>query len=254
MLRNSSTKTEKPVYRPWVAALLPVWVLAGFILAQLLTGAVIALIHNFGISLTGVNEAVLNAVAGAVIYIITIGIVIGLPWWILKKRTTLEELGLNRLPMWKDIWMAPLGFVVYLLLSGILLMVSQQFLTFIDFDQVQETGFDQISQQFEYLLAFITLVILAPVAEEVVFRGYLFGKLRKVAPLWVAILITSLLFAVVHFAWNVGIDVFALSIILCLLRVWSGSLWPSILLHMMKNSVAFYFLFINPTLLTTLGG
>jgi membrane protease YdiL (CAAX protease family) len=86
------------------------------------------------------------------------------------------------------------------------------------------------------------------------FRGYLLGKLRKYVPLWAAILVTSLLFGFVHGAWNVGIDVFALSIVLCLLRVWTKTLWAPILLHMLKNAVAFYLLFINPLLLGTLGG
>ena len=111
-----------------------------------------------------------------------------------------------------------------------------------------------MASQFEYVLAFISLVIVAPFAEEVLFRGYLFGKLQKYTSVWLSILITSLLFAVVHFQWNVGIDVFVLSIVLCLLRIVSGSLWPAILLHMVKNGVAFYFLFINPSLLSTLGG
>ena len=98
------------------------------------------------------------------------------------------------------------------------------------------------------------LVIIAPVAEELLFRGYLLGKLRKHAPLWVAILVTSVIFGAIHLAWNVGIDVFALSIVLCVVRVVSGSLWPSIMLHMLKNGLAFYLLFINPTVLSTLGG
>src|SRR5690606_3821612 len=120
--------------------------------------------------------------------------------------------------------------------------------------QEQQTGFAQITTQAEYIIAFVSLVVVAPVAEEVLFRGYLLGKLRKYVPLWGAILITSVLFGIVHFQWNVGIDVFALSIVLCILRVVSRGLWAPIMLHMLKNGVAYYFLFINPTLLSTLGG
>jgi len=88
----------------------------------------------------------------------------------------------------------------------------------------------------------------------VLFRGYLLSKLRRHVATWIAILITSLLFGLVHFAWNVGIDTFALGIVLCLVTIWTKSLWPAILIHMLKNGIAFYFLFINPTVLTTLGG
>lgn len=166
-----------------------------------------------------------------------------------KRPTTREELGLQRLPQWMDFVWSPLGMFVYLVLTTIVTAIATQALTFVDYSQTQETGFAEIATRPEYILAFLSLVIVAPIAEEVLFRGYLLGKLRKYAPLWLSILITSVLFAVVHFQWNVGIDVFVLSIVLCLLRVYTGSLWAPILLHMIKNGVAFYFLFINPSLL-----
>lgn len=261
MLVNSSTNhqvSRRPpvplVRRLWLTILLPAWVLGAFLLAQLIVTFSYFGLEAAGVAFSSVNSAVLNTSLGAVIYALTIGLVIGGPWLVLKRRTTLGELGLQRWPSWKDLLITPLGFLVYAGLSAGLIAMAQQFLPFINFDQKQEIGFDQLGQQFEYVLAFLTLVVIAPVAEEVLFRGYLFGKLRKYTSLWIAILITSVLFALVHFAWNVGIDVFALSVILCLLTVWSKSLWPAILLHMLKNFVAFYFLFINPHFLTTLGG
>ena len=178
---------------------------------------------------------------------------IGLPWAIKRYRTSLSELGVHRWPNWKDgIWL-PLGAVGYVILSALLTSVALVVLPFFDSQQPQDTGFSGISGQFEYILAFVVLVIVAPVAEEVLFRGYLFGKLRKYAPVWVAVLVTSVVFAVVHFQWNVGVDVFALSIVLCVLRIITGSLWPAIFLHMAKNGLAFYLLFINPLALGILG-
>jgi len=38
------------------------------------------------------------------------------------------------------------------------------------------------------------------------------------------------------------------------LREVTGSIWAGTLLHMLKNGIAFYFLFVNPTLLNTIGG
>jgi membrane protease YdiL (CAAX protease family) len=233
---------------------LPLWVFLGFMLAQALILALISGLQAAGVSFDGINPTILNTVGAAVIYALAILLVLGVPWLVKKRPTTREELGLHRLPTWMDILWAPAGMVAYFILTSLVTAFAMGFLTFVDYGQTQETGFAEIAAQSEYVLAFISLVIVAPFAEEVLFRGYLFGKLRKYAPLWLSILITSLLFAVVHFQWNVGLDVFALSIVLCLLRVVSGSLWPSILLHMLKNGVAFYFLFINPALLSTLGG
>lgn len=233
---------------------LPVWVFLGFMLAQALVLAVIEVLHALGVNFEVFNETIFNTVGAAIIYTLCILIVLGVPWLVKRRPTTAKELGVQRLPTWRDIGLTPAGALVYIILTSIVTALAVNFLPFIDYAQEQETGFAQISTQLEYILAFMSLVVLAPVAEEVLFRGYLFGKLRKYAPLWVSVLVTSALFALVHFQWNVALDVFALSIVLCMLRVVSGSLWPSILLHMLKNGIAYYFLFINPSFLSTLGG
>jgi membrane protease YdiL (CAAX protease family) len=150
--------------------------------------------------------------------------------------------------------MAPVGLIVYLIISAVLMLVISTLVPSFDANQHQDTGFSGITQQYQLILAFITLVIVAPVAEEILFRGYLFGKLKKFVPIWVAILITSVVFGFIHGAWNLAIDTFALSVVLCLLRLSTGSIWAPMLLHMTKNGIAFYILFVNPILNSTIGG
>lgn len=203
--------------------------------------------------LSAVNENVFTTATAALVYLVTLGLVIGLPWVVKQRRVTPQDFGLDRLPSWTDIWMAPAGLVVYLVISAGLIFLATLLLPSFDVGQVQNTGFGPLNQRYEYILAFFTLVVIAPVAEEILFRGYLFGKLKKFVPIWIAILITSLLFGVIHGNWNVAIDTFSLSVVLCLLRLSTGSLWAPILLHMTKNGIAFYILFINPTILHTLG-
>lgn len=230
-----------------MALAVPVWVFVGFMLAQVLVGLLISLLNYLRVPLKNIDEPTIQTIGSLVIYLLSMAIVIGLPWLVKKYRTSRRELGLDSHMTWTDLLLAPAGFVVYILLSFLLTSIISQF-PFYNVDQVQSTGFTGLSHGYEYFLAFFTLVIVAPVSEEVLFRGYLLGKLRKYLPIWASILITSLLFALVHFAWNVGVDVFALSIVLSLLRIHTGRLWPSILLHMIKNGIAFYFLFINPLL------
>lgn len=238
-----------PMARRIVAAIaLPAWVFLTFMLAQLLLGIALSVLNWAGVSFSGINEALINTGVGVIVYTLTMLLCFGLPWLIMRKRVTLAQLGLGRLPTWGDIGLAPIGFVVYYVLTFVLLLLAQNFLPFVDYEQAQDVGFEQLVFRYEYILAFIMLVVIAPFAEEILFRGYLFGQLRRFVALPLAILITSLLFGFVHGQWNTGIDTFALSVVLCLLVVWSRSLWPAILLHMMKNFVAFYFLFINPVL------
>ncbi len=200
-----------------------------------------------------VSITVLNTIVAAAIYVVTLALVLGIPWFVQRRRTSREDLGITRFPSWLDIGLAPVGFVVYYIFSIILVYVASQIIPAFDMQQTQDVGFSNLTERYEVMLAFLTLVIIAPIAEELLFRGYLYGKLRKSVPMWLAILMTSTLFAIVHGQWNVAIDVFALSLVMCGLREITGSIWAGVILHTMKNALAFYLLFINPTLLATIG-
>jgi membrane protease YdiL (CAAX protease family) len=92
------------------------------------------------------------------------------------------------------------------------------------------------------LVAAIFLVCaVAPLAEELFFRGFLFGALRK-RGLPVAAGVTGLLFGLAHVASApVGfiVPLALLGVILCLLYERTKSLYPSIALHCLNNSIAF---------------
>jgi membrane protease YdiL (CAAX protease family) len=248
--------------RTWLIVALPAWVAASFIGAQVVVAAIVMGLRSVGVQFSALNPSILETIAAASVYVLTLAIIVLVPWWLKRRSTTKDDLGVTRLPSWMDIGMAPAGFVVYLLISGVIVYLLTTYIPGFNGSEVQEVGFDNLTNRFEYLLAFFTLVVVAPIAEEAIFRGYLYGKLRKLAPLWVGMLITSLLFAMLHTSWdggalkgiNVAVDVFVLSLVMCSLREVTGSIWAGVLLHMMKNGLAFYFLFINPQLLHTIGG
>jgi membrane protease YdiL (CAAX protease family) len=259
MFRNSSKKPalaegeEQSGYPDtkerhwWMLIIIPVWVTVAFFLCQAITGGIVLFINNINPHfLTGINQVVLLMLVSAIVYISTLIVMIGLPWWIRKNKTSKEDLGLTGLPTWVDIVLTPAGFIVYLLLSFVILLTAQGLLPWFDATQKQSLGFEALHFQYEYVLAFLMLVIIAPIAEEVIFRGYLFGKLRSAVPVWLAAIVTSVVFGFVHQAWNVGFDTFALSLVLCHMRQITGTLWAPMLLHMTKNGIAFYLLFISP--------
>ena len=169
---------------------------------------------------------------------------IGLPWWVLKKKTTRDELGLRGLPTWLDLLLAPVGLVVVMIVAGILTTIMVAILPSVDWQQAQEVGFHGLYDFGEHLLAFICLVIIVPVCEEIVFRGWLYGKLRVRLPAAPAMLIVSLLFGIMHGQWNVGVTVFAMSLGMCAMRELTGTIWSGVILHMIKNGIAFYALFV----------
>ena len=128
--------------------------------------------------------------------------------------------------------------------------MSATYVFSLDTSQQQQLGFDSVKSTPELVVTFISLVILPPIVEEIVFRGFVFPGLRTRFKFVRAALITGLLFAVPHlFAssegllWVAGIDTLLLSFVLCYLREKTGALWAPIALHGFKNAVAFVVLF-----------
>jgi uncharacterized protein len=224
----------------------PVWVLVAFFAAQFVVIGVLWLMDFTGNPATDfANQTVVEAVIAAVVYVVAFVITFGVPYLAKKRPVSLELLGIARLPSWGDIGLAPLAFIAYLIITASLLYLATNYIPGFPANQVQEVGFKFIGNEYERLIAFLTLVVIAPIAEEVLFRGYLFGKLLKRVPILPAMIVTSLVFGLVHGQWNVGLDTFALSMVMCTLRVITGSIWAGVLLHMMKNGIAFYLLFVN---------
>lgn len=154
-----------------------------------------------------------------------------------------ERMGLNGMPTWTDLGLAPVGYVVSLIVGGVITMIFSSFSWF-NADEAQELGYSLYMQGWERGLAFIELVVVAPIMEELLFRGWLYGNLRVKIPKWLAILLVSVLFGLIHFQWNVGISVFVLSIVACILREVTGNIYAGTLVHMINNGVAFLLVYV----------
>jgi membrane protease YdiL (CAAX protease family) len=99
-------------------------------------------------------------------------------------------------------------------------------------------------------LFFFGAAILAPIGEEVLFRGYLFGSLRRLAGdsragIVIAYSVSALVFALAHsLAASEGVIALLVpSFLIGLVFAWgfdrSGSLLPGIVAHALNNSIAF---------------
>ena len=95
-----------------------------------------------------------------------------------------------------------------------------------------------------FAVAFICVIV--PAAEELLFRGFLITWLRERSNAAIAVIVSAPIFAVVHgyflepggeFGLFATAQIFVLGLLLGWLAVWSRSLWPPILLHIINNSV-----------------
>ena len=161
----------------------------------------------------------------------------------LRGPVTRNELGLNNLVTFSDIGLALAGFFSYLAFSAILTALFSVFPWF-NLNETQPLLYSTLISPSGKILAAIALVVVGPILEEVIYRGLIYGKLRKNHSLITSILTVSILFGFLHGQWNVGVDVFALSVVACLMRETTSTIYAGIILHILKNAIAFYMLFI----------
>lgn len=177
---------------------------------------------------------------------VTLGL---LYYFLLFRKLNFISLGLNKLKS-KYIPVALIGFAAYFVIYILGLVIAKVVFPSLNLEQKQELGFDTATQGWSLIPVFISLVVLPPIVEEIVARGFLFGGLRTKLNFVYAAMVTSIIFAIAHIGdasdgllWVAAIDTFILSLVLCYLREKTGSLWPSIYVHMLKNGLAFVILF-----------
>ena len=91
-------------------------------------------------------------------------------------------------------------------------------------------------------LSFISTVIAAPVVEEILFRGYILDAIREIHGDTVAVLGSAGLFGLLHLEpYVVGMAALG-GVIYGWVRIKTGSLWPSIVSHMVWNFLVFLYI------------
>lgn len=147
----------------------------------------------------------------------------------------------------------PFSLAVGMGLLGVLIlfMIGSQVLTYV-LDKSPLVFVDPLYQSVSsvWLLVF-AMVIVAPIYEELVFRGILWSAIAEQfsAPSYseqrgalVASIITSLIFAVIHLQYGIYeiSTIVVLALIFCYARLKSGSLILPILLHILNNGTAMW--------------
>jgi membrane protease YdiL (CAAX protease family)/uncharacterized RDD family membrane protein YckC len=147
----------------------------------------------------------------------------------------LGRLGLRRFKR-SGLWLALAtygGYIVISLVLSPLLHPDQE-------DVARDLGYGQSA--FGAVAAGLLIVCAAPISEELFFRGFVFGGIRRRLPLWPAAAISGAIFGLVHLtAGSIGVAVqlAVFGMLLAWLYEYTGALWPSILTHAINNTLAF---------------
>ena len=86
-------------------------------------------------------------------------------------------------------------------------------------------------------LIFLGGAIVAPMVEEIIFRGFIFAGLRQRYGWVKSALMSSALFALIHFQPAAILPIFILGLIFSYLYHLSGSIWPAVIMHMSTNAL-----------------
>ena len=146
------------------------------------------------------------------------------------------QLGLRPTRLSRAVWLVLLLLLAFLVLNVI-------------WSAIFHTGKEKLLEQLGtrqstvlLLLSAVLTCVIAPVSEEVLFRGYVFSALRNWRGTWPAAVITGVTFGAVHLGSAPTVDLVPLAALgfgLCLLYRATGSLYPCIAAHSLNNSLAF---------------
>lgn len=149
----------------------------------------------------------------------------------LRRGGTLYHLGWRRFSWW---WIpiAVLAAVATLEIADGLQAFSQQL-----FPGAQNTQCQAVQHDYSHflVLAIIVVCVLAPLSEETIFRGFVYGWLHRVLPAGFAIVISGAIFGALHGVVLLFIPLWAVGIVLALIFQSSRSLWPGAMVHALFN-------------------
>ena len=127
---------------------------------------------------------------------------------------------------------------IYPFLAGIFMCLGCNWL--IDMSGIINifTGFNEVADSLyggSIIFEFIAMVIIAPLLEELLFRGIIFARLREYMSVKVAIVISALIFGIIH--GNVVQGMYAFIIGICLAYIYEryNTLLAAVLFHMSAN-------------------
>jgi membrane protease YdiL (CAAX protease family) len=161
-------------------------------------------------------------------------------WYLQRYKVGIHALGIRWFNVGKALVYVLGGIIGFIILIvGVLTLISVLLPGF-NPDEAQVNEFTKAaSDPGTRRLSFIALVLIPPIIEEVVFRGFVFPAFARRWGVWAGAITSSILFGLAHLQGNVGVYTVVLGLLLCLMYVKLRSIVPGILLHMLNNYLAF---------------
>lgn len=166
-------------------------------------------------------------------------IMLFLLWLYLRRNGRSDAIRLNQ---WSDLnWANTIGISVVLVGAGLLFNYLYGTYVFPDVEMQEQVRkmFAAIPKTpLNWVILFATVAVIAPLLEELLFRGLLQNSLANYMPIWAAILLSAAIFAGVHMQLYAFPALMVLGAVFGYIYHITGSLRVTILLHMINNTAA----------------
>ncbi|MEF7562735.1 type II CAAX endopeptidase family protein [Bacillus infantis] len=149
------------------------------------------------------------------------------------KKLSWREVGVKGFALkdWKLI-----GLYSAVLLAGAVIIVVLTSFIGNTWENSKTEAMQQNVTFFTVLIAFISAAVISPIYEEIFYRGFLYRWLRTRMGLKGALLLSSLIFTIIHIpTYNVMPVNFFSGILFALAYERTGSIWPPVLIHGLTN-------------------
>jgi len=165
-----------------------------------------------------------------------------------KYKQKIAALGLTLKKVSKNIFMAIAGYLAFLPLLFVLMLILIAISAVFDYQPPPQLLFKVFLEERRlWLLIYstLTVVLLGPIVEEVFFRGFAYNALKKKWGRSCAMILTSVVFAALHGNLIGFLPITLLGLLLVYMYEKTGSLIPSITIHILHNSLMVSFLFLG---------
>ena len=181
-----------------------------------------------------------NLAATFSIYVLQVALGLGLVALFARKyKAGWSTLGWRKVSIARTLGYIAAILIIFIILAQLALTLVKYLVPGFNPDEAQNNDFTQNAAS-NRSLALIALVLLPPIFEETIFRGFIFPAFAKrTGVIWAAI-ISSVLFGFAHGQANIFVYTLVLGLLLCYLYVKTKSIIPGIIVHMLNNLLAFY--------------
>ena len=239
---EAEIQTEQKKKFPW-----------GEFTLYLLGGFGIFTLASLGLSFLLKNESIWNILLISLVSITCLG---GSFFYfgVLRKKTSPQDVGLW--PVAFKWWWAPLAFFISIMSIPLRGAIG------LFFTYLTEGGMDSLQARTDiilggvmefswpgFLLTFLAVGIIAPISEELYFRGLLHRFFQKHLGFWLRIFLSSTLFALAHFdSLGVVASSFIMGLVIAYTFEKTKSLWMPIFIHISTNGIAVILIYVTMAL------